>query len=67
MKYAENLVANNFAKTTGIRSGTEVEFRCLVCLIVFCRFKTHLNNCNNYVLHQWAAEEKELLTKAQKN
>ena len=27
MKYAENLVAKNIAKTTGIRSGTEVEFR----------------------------------------
>ena len=34
MKYAENLVAKNIAKTTGIRSGTEAEFRSLVCAVV---------------------------------
>ena len=83
MKYAENLVAKNIAKTTGIRSGTEVEFSGLVCvvvlelgvrynyavaagekkkdkgLILYCRFKTYLNNYNNYVLQQWAVEEED--------
>ena len=34
MKYTENLVAKNIAKTTGIRSGTEVEFRGFVCAVV---------------------------------
>ena len=34
MNYAENLVAKNIAKTTGIRSGTEVEFRGLVWGVV---------------------------------
>ena len=34
MKYAENLVAKNIAKTTGIRSGTEAELRGLVCAVV---------------------------------
>ena len=33
MKYAENLVAKNIAKTTGIRSGTEEEFRSLVWVV----------------------------------
>ena len=34
MKYAENLVVKNIAKTTSIRSGTEVEFRGLVWVVV---------------------------------
>ena len=34
MKYTENLVAKNIAKTTGIRSGTEVECRGFVCAVV---------------------------------
>ena len=34
MKYAENLVVKNIAKTTGIRSGVEVEFRGLVWAVV---------------------------------
>ena len=33
MKYVENLVVKNIAKTTGIRLGTEVEFRGLVWVV----------------------------------
>ena len=34
VKHAENLVAKNIAKYTGLRSGTEVEFRALVLVVV---------------------------------
>ena len=34
MKHAENLDAKNIAKYTGLRSGTEVEFRGLVWVVV---------------------------------
>ena len=34
VKHAENLVAKNIAKNTGLRSGTEVEFRGLVWVVV---------------------------------
>ena len=88
IKYAENLVATNIAKHTGLRSGTEVKFRDLVWVVAlvrsqiqlcrgcgreterkrlkifYCSFKTYLNIYNNYVLQQWAVEEKELLIKA---
>ena len=51
MKYAENLVAKNIAKTTGIRSGTVVEFRGLVWAVVLA-----LGVRYNYVV---AADEKQ--------
>ena len=34
MKHAENLVAKNIAKYTGLRSGTGVKFRGLVWVVV---------------------------------
>ena len=51
MKYAENLAAKNIAKHTGIRSGTEVEFRDLVWAVVLA-----LGVRYNYVV---AAGEKQ--------
>ena len=34
MKYAENFVAMNIVKYTGLRSGTELKFRGLIWLVV---------------------------------
>ena len=37
MKYAENLVATNIAKYTGLRSGTEVKFHALVWVVALVK------------------------------
>ena len=56
MKYAGNLVAKNIAKTTGIRSGTEVEFRGLVWAVVLA-----LGARYNYVVAVSEKKERQRL------